>query len=135
MVAERRRDVKADWSFSCSLSVFVDDFDSARTTNDEDENALLLRRAFVVLKTRRILFVEVCLTSSGRREEVGSADDDDNVGNIFFSYIKVLAFLVSSCEAKKHISSIKEALLEIYRYFSYYIQRQYIYTHFRNAYC
>lgn len=112
MVAERRRDVKADWSFSCSLSVFVDDFDSARTTDDEDENALSLRRAFVVLKTRRILFVEVCLTSSGRREEVGSADDDDN---IFFSYIKVLAFLVSRCEAKKqNISSIKEALLEIY---------------------
>lgn len=112
MVAERRRDVKADWSFSCSLSVFVDDFDSATLTDDEDENALSLRRAFVVLKTRRILFVEVCLTSSGRREEVGSADDDDN---IFFSYIKVLAcVVVSSCEAKKHISSMKEALLEIY---------------------
>ena len=115
MVAERRRDVKADWSFSCSLSVFVDDFDSATLTDDEDENALSLRRAFVLLKTRRILFVVVCLTSSGRREEVGSADDDDNVGNIFFSYIKVLAFVVvSSCEAKKHISSMKEALLEIY---------------------
>lgn len=98
MVAERRRDVKADWSFSCSLSVFVDDFDSATLTDDEDENALSLRRAFVVLKTR-LLFVEVCLTSSGRREEVGSADDDDNVGNIFFSSIKVLAFVVSSCEA------------------------------------
>lgn len=110
MVAERRRDVKADWSFSCSLSVFVDDFDSATLTDDEDENALSLRRAFVVLKTRRILFVEVCLFTSGRREEVGTkADDDDNAGNIFFSYIKVLAFLVSSCEAKKqHISSIKE---------------------------
>ena len=43
---------------------------------------------------------------------MGSADDDDN---IFFSYIKVLAFLVSRCEAKKqHISAIKEALLENY---------------------
>ena len=116
MVAERRRDVKADWSFSCSLSVFVDDFDSATLTDDEDENALSLRRAFVVLKTRRILFVEVCFFTSGRREEVGTkADDDDNAGNIFFSYIKVLAFVVvSSCEAKKHISSMKEALLEIY---------------------
>ena len=115
MVAERRRDVKADWSFSCSLSVFVDDFDSATLTDDEDENALSLRRAFVVLKTRRILFVEVCLFTSGRREEVGSADDDDNVGYIFFSYIKVLAcVVVSSCEAKKHISSMKEALREIY---------------------
>jgi hypothetical protein len=116
MVAERRRDVKADWSFSCSLSVFVDDFDSATLTDDEDENALSLRRAFVVLKTRRILFVEVCLFTSGRREEVGTkADDDDNAGNIFFSYIKVLAcVVVSSCEAKKHISSMKEALLEIY---------------------
>ena len=73
MVAERRRDVKADWSFSCSLSVFVDDFDSATLTDDEDENALSLRRAFVVLKTRRILFVEVCLfTCIGRREEVGT---------------------------------------------------------------
>lgn len=109
MVAERRRDVKADWSFSCSLSVFVVDFDSATTTDEEDENALLLRRAFVLLKTRRILFVVVCLTSSGRREEVGSADDDDNVGNIFFSYIKVLAcVVVSSCEAKKQHISRKE---------------------------
>jgi hypothetical protein len=117
MVAERRRDVKADWSFSCSLSVFVDDFDSATLTDDEDENALSLRRAFVDLKTRRILFVEVCLfTCIGRREEVGTkADDDDNAGNIFFSYIKVLAcVVVSSCEAKKHISSMKEALREIY---------------------
>ena len=69
MVAERRRDVKADWSFSCSLSVFVDDFDSTTLTDEEDENALSLRRAFVVLKTRRILFVEVCLfTCIGRRE-------------------------------------------------------------------
>jgi hypothetical protein len=40
---------------------------------------------------------------------VGSADDDDNVGNIFFSYIKVLAcVVVSSCEAKKQHISRKE---------------------------
>jgi hypothetical protein len=105
MVAERRRDVKADWSFSCSLSVFVDDFDSATLTDDEDENALSLRRAFVVLKTRRILFVEVCLFTSGRREEVGTkADDDDNAGNIFFSYIKVLKSLFL-CQVVKRRST------------------------------
>jgi hypothetical protein len=106
MVAERRRDVKADWSFSCSLSVFVDDFDSATLTDDEDENALSLRRAFVDLKTRRILFVEVCLfTCIGRREEVGTkADDDDNAGNIFFSYIKVLKSLLL-CQVVKRRST------------------------------
>ena len=85
---------------------FVDDFDSATLTDDEDENALSLRRAFVVLKTRRILFVEVCLfTCIGRREEVGTkADDDDNAGNIFFSYIKVLKSLLL-CQVVKRRST------------------------------